>query len=405
MTVRNPSPPNEPPPSEDIFTPQVVDTSFLALPGPPDASCSSRDLERGSDDKYDDDKEDTLSTRGTTTTSIATTTTTSSLRDLGTPSVLLPASFHRDPLSLSHLRRMFFDEGNGVVHVKVRFRKELPQKPDELATLDDDLWSQLSANYRAFLVSKWADGFFLFYFHHVFFGSIFFSLLVAEIIPLYFAIIFIIIVDLIFAIWWRKRVKSQAILNNHMVHDFKARFLAQGYNLDCYEYYDYEQGSDDPFTYLCFVIYPSSLDAQAFVRYQGDTLLGEGFGTAHMHVTDFPKEKPKNLVILDDDIWNDYAAKMIGRNNMRLFLTFWLITFPIVLGGIYIPILILIYFILCILACIGMEFRGSKNILEDFTDRFQENGYKVVFVKERGLIVFTPVWHLTDDHDTNTEIV
>ncbi len=437
-------------------------SSLFAPPGLHETSCSSLDVERGSDKDNKEDKDHTLSTRSTTTASIATKTTMSSLQFLRTPSVLLPASFQKDPLI--DLTRMFFDEGNGVVHVKVRFGKELPQKPDEMATLDDYLWYHLSANYRKFLLYPRMVYFVSFCLFRMLYGFIFWMLLFNDTIPykLYYPII-LIFVDLILATWWRKRVKFQAILNNHMVDDLKARFLARGYKLDCYCYYDYdyEQGLEGPtrFTNLCFVIYPTSLDAQAFVRYKGDILLGEGFGTVHIHDTDFPKEKPKNLVTLDNDLWNDYAAKMIRRwfvnmnedeRSFTLYFTLYVLTAiawytvlayywwfgnighsGVILIGIFYfgtvalimspPLYMLtvwggICFLLTllkmilgifisILACIGVKFRGSNNIQKDFTDRFQENGYKMVVVEEHGLVVFTPVGLLSSDHDTTTETV
>lgn len=314
--------------------------------------------------------------------------------------------------------------------------------------LHDDLWNNLSANYRAFLGFRFGDFVVLFLILHWFFdGILIFFPLFAGTMPLYVPIA-VTVVDLFSAIWLRKWAKSQTILKNHMVDDLKARFLAQGYNLDCYLYYDLVERTNSDgvklVDHLCFVIYPTSLGAQAFVRYKGDILLGEGFGTSHIDVTDFPKEKPKNLATLKDDLWNDYTAKMTRRSSVNIneretLFTFYVLTTiawytaiawygwfgkhndssdsdfaafllffmtPAVVG-LFVGLLLMITIILLILESLGVTFwdtgEESRDIGEDFTGRFQQNGYTLVIVEEHGLIVCTPAASIDPD-GTNTEI-
>lgn len=408
--------------------------SFSCPLGSSEASGPPLDLEHGSDENKNNDKdeENTLYTRSTTTTE--------SLQDIRTPSVLLPGFLAVDHWDREQKERLFFERGHGVVHVSVRWGQHLGSKPVELAMFDDELWNDFSANNRALHKVDVFQRFF----ESLCFGCGFsvhiylaFGLIVGR-----FALICMTAIYLIWLILPLIKKPSQ----ERMIEHFKARFHANHHNLDCYSIIRRERrccrNEDVHVKYLCFVIYPVSLDAQAFVKHEGNILLGEGFGTVYKSITDFPVGKPDNLTILDDDLWNDFASKIIPKKSCYeiVMKSCFLILFK---GTLAMPVLALIalavysvyhddiiwtvlflyvfipatfallalitllgFFVQCMTGAYVLPFMnfqqrelGVKSICDDFNGQFQEYGYNIVFVEGHNLIAFTP---MTSNVDVDT---
>jgi len=165
----------------------------------------------------------------------------------------------------------------------------------------------------------------------------------------------------------------------------------------------------------------SPLNVIPYERSCGKVILGEGFGIAHVRLSDFTLKQPDKLSMIDPGLWQEFSVLIapLGAESRRVhcncnvpittqlvvlfvifFLVLWILAF--VYGWSYFSLVFSVpatfvsasfsnacvrlwhLFLVCPVLC------KAEKVFDDFTARFRQDGYQIEFFEEKGLVVFSP---------------